>query len=72
MQVLQRDLTGAHLSWLYGAVHVSDLASFEGAFVTSSHGMATVARIDGLILPTDSPLMRTAMSALVTAPYDVI
>jgi branched-subunit amino acid aminotransferase/4-amino-4-deoxychorismate lyase len=72
MQVLQRELTDAHLSWRYAAVHVSDLASFEGAFVTNSHGMAAVARVDGLNLPTDSPLMRTAMSALATALYDVI
>lgn len=72
MQVLQRELTGAQLSWRYGAVHVSDLASFDGAFVTNSHGIATIARIDGLILPTDSPPMRAVTSALATAPYDVI
>ena len=72
MQVLQRELAGAHLSWRYGAVHISDLASFDGAFVTNSHGIATVGRIDGLILPADSPLMRTAMAALATAPYEVI
>jgi branched-subunit amino acid aminotransferase/4-amino-4-deoxychorismate lyase len=72
MQVLQRELDGASLSWRYGPVHVNDLASFDGAFVTNSHGMATVARIDDLSLPIDSALMRTATQLLANAAYDPI
>jgi hypothetical protein len=53
-------------------VRLPDLPSFAGAFVTNSHGMATVARIDALSLPTDAALMRTAERLLGAAPYDPI
>ena len=72
MQVVQRELGKARVPWRYEAVHVADLASFAGAFVTNSHGMATVAGIDSLTLRTDAPLMRGMTSALAAAPYDVI
>jgi branched-subunit amino acid aminotransferase/4-amino-4-deoxychorismate lyase len=72
MQVLQRELSSARLPWRYEAVHVSDLASFDGAFVTNSRGMATVARIDGLSLPADAGSMRSAKRMLAAAPYDAI
>ena len=72
MQVLQRELTSANVPWRYEAVHVSDLAAVDGAFVTNSHGMATVARIDDLSLPTDAELMRTAKQLLAAAPFDPI
>jgi branched-subunit amino acid aminotransferase/4-amino-4-deoxychorismate lyase len=72
MQVLQRELDTAGVSWRYGSVRVSELASFDGAFVTNSHGMATVASIDDLQLPTNSDLMRTATRLLTDAAYDPI
>jgi branched-subunit amino acid aminotransferase/4-amino-4-deoxychorismate lyase len=72
MQVLQRELDGAGVRWRYGPVHVSDLASFDGAFVTNAHGMATVARIDDLTQATGAALMRTAADLLATAPHDPI
>jgi branched-subunit amino acid aminotransferase/4-amino-4-deoxychorismate lyase len=72
MQVLQRELQSARVPWRYEAVHVADLASFDGAFVTNSHGMATVSRIDDLRLPMDAGLMRTAAQLLAAARYDSI
>ena len=72
MQVLQRELDRNYLAWRYEVVHVADLASLDGAFVTNSHGMATVARIDDRSLPTDAGLMRTAKELLAAAPYDPI
>lgn len=72
MQVLQRELTGAHVPWRYDAVHVADLTSFDGAFVTNSHGIATVARIQDLSLPTGAALMDLATRLLDAAPYDPI
>jgi branched-subunit amino acid aminotransferase/4-amino-4-deoxychorismate lyase len=72
MQVLQRELRRARLSWRYEAVHVADLASFAGAFVTNSHGLAPVASIDSLDLRTDAQFMRSTTSALASASYDVI
>jgi branched-subunit amino acid aminotransferase/4-amino-4-deoxychorismate lyase len=72
MQVLQRELDRARVPWRRGPVCLPDLPSFAGAFVTNSHGMATVARIDDLSLPTDAALMRTAERLLAAAPYDPI
>lgn len=72
MQVLQRELTGARVPWRCEAVQVADLPSFGGAFVTNSHGMATVARIDDLSLPTDAAVMRAAVTMLAAAPYERI
>jgi branched-subunit amino acid aminotransferase/4-amino-4-deoxychorismate lyase len=72
MQVLQRELDSARVPWRYEAVHLRDLGSFDGAFVTSARGMATVARIDDLSLPTGSGLMRSATRMLAAAPYDAI
>jgi branched-subunit amino acid aminotransferase/4-amino-4-deoxychorismate lyase len=72
MQVLQRELDTAGVSWRYGPVRVTDLASIDGAFVTNSHGMASVARIDGLGMPTNSELMQTATQLFTAARYDPI
>jgi branched-subunit amino acid aminotransferase/4-amino-4-deoxychorismate lyase len=72
MQVLQRELDTEGVSWRYGRVRVTDLASFDGAFVTNSHGMASIASIDDRKLPTDSELMRTATRLLADAAYDPI
>jgi branched-subunit amino acid aminotransferase/4-amino-4-deoxychorismate lyase len=72
MQVLQRELDTANVAWRYGPVRVSDLNSLDGAFVTNSHGMATVASIDDLQLPSDSERMRTATRLLSDAAYDTI
>jgi branched-subunit amino acid aminotransferase/4-amino-4-deoxychorismate lyase len=72
MQVLQRELDRADVPWRYGAVYASDLGSFDGAFATNSHGMATVARIDDRNLPTDASLMLTAKQLLAAASSDPI
>jgi branched-subunit amino acid aminotransferase/4-amino-4-deoxychorismate lyase len=72
MQVLQRELTRAAVPWRHAAVNVADLASYDGAFVTNSHGIAAVARIDDLSLPTDAPLLKAAVTALAAAPRDRI
>jgi branched-subunit amino acid aminotransferase/4-amino-4-deoxychorismate lyase len=72
MQVLQRELASAHVPWRYEPVHRSDLGSFDGAFVTSARGLATVARIDDLSLPAGSELMGSVTRLLAAAPYDAI
>ena len=72
MQVLQRELTKEDVSWRYDSVNVADLGSVGGAFLTNSHGMATVARVDDQSLPTDTALMGTAKQLLDAAPYDPI
>ena len=72
MQVLQRELDRDGIPWRHGSVHVADVGSYDGAFVTNSHGMATVERIDDRSLPTDAALMRTARRLLEAVPYDPI
>jgi branched-subunit amino acid aminotransferase/4-amino-4-deoxychorismate lyase len=72
MQVMQRELDRAGVAWRYETVHVADLASFDGAFVTNSHGMATVARIDDRSLPTEAELLRIGKQLLAAAPNDPI
>jgi len=72
MQVLQRELTNAHVPWRHQPVRVADLRSFGGAFVSNSHGRATVAAVDDLTLPTAAPLLQTAVDLLAAAPYDPI
>jgi branched-subunit amino acid aminotransferase/4-amino-4-deoxychorismate lyase len=72
MQVLRRELDTAGVIWRFGPVRVTDLASIDGAFVTNSHGIASVARIDDLGMPTNSELMRTASELLAAARYDPI
>jgi branched-subunit amino acid aminotransferase/4-amino-4-deoxychorismate lyase len=72
MQVLQRELTGAQVPWRYEPVHLADLSAYGGAFVTNSHGMATVASIDDLSLPAGAAVMLAAAELLDAAPYDQI
>ena len=72
MQVLQRELERAHISWRYEPVRIEDVAAFDGAFVTNSRGFASVARIDEIELPTDVALSRTARQLVAAAPYDEI
>jgi branched-subunit amino acid aminotransferase/4-amino-4-deoxychorismate lyase len=72
MQVLRRELDAGGVSWRSGSVRLSDVASFDGAFVTNAHGMASVARIDDVSLPTDVPVLRRASELLAAAPTDPI
>jgi hypothetical protein len=72
MRVLQRELTRANVPWRHEAVRVTDLPSFDGAFVTNSHGLASVARVDDLTVPTTATLLRTAAALLAAAPCDPI
>jgi branched-subunit amino acid aminotransferase/4-amino-4-deoxychorismate lyase len=72
MQVLQRELDRAHISWRHEPVRIEDVASLDGAFVTNSRGFASVARIGEFELPTDTALERTTRQLLAAAPYDQI
>jgi branched-subunit amino acid aminotransferase/4-amino-4-deoxychorismate lyase len=72
MQVLQRELDRAHISWRHEPVRMADVASLDGAFVTNSRGFASVARIGELELPAEPALSRTARELLAAAPYDPI
>jgi len=72
MQVLQRELHGAGVPWRSATVRLDDIGSFDGAFVTNAHGMATVGRIDDVRLSTNATLLQRASALLAAAPSDPI
>jgi branched-subunit amino acid aminotransferase/4-amino-4-deoxychorismate lyase len=72
MQVLERELSKAGISWRRAMVRLADIASFDGAFITNSRGIAPVGRIDETILPADAQLVSTVMSLFDAAPWDPI
>ncbi len=72
MQVLERELASAGVGSKRRPVFLSDLPSFDGAFVTNSRGFASVGRIDRLHLPLDAPLLARLRGLADTAPWDVI
>jgi len=72
MQVLQRELDTAGVSWSTRPVVLRDVGSFDGAFLTNAHGMTTVSSIDDVLLRTDSPLVRIASDLLAGAQTDPI
>ncbi len=72
MQVLERELTKASIPWRHRSVNVTDVGSFDGAFVTNARGIAPVGRIDETILPTDAELVTTVIRVFAAAPWDPI
>ncbi|MEC4019358.1 aminotransferase class IV family protein [Streptomyces sp. H27-D2] len=72
MQVLERELDRAGLPWRRRTVRVAELASFDGAFVTNSRGIAPVGRIDDQILPADVELVGTVTRILASAAWEAI
>ena len=72
MQVLQRQLGAAAVPWRQETVRLSDVGSFDGAFVTNARGIAPVARIDEVHVPTDNPLLSTLIRLFDDASWEPI
>jgi len=72
MLVLQRELAAAGVPQRHRRVLLDDLASFDGAFVTNSRGVATVRRIDELDIPLQAPLLARVLDLYAQAPWDAI
>lgn len=72
MLVLRRELDRAGIPWTQRPVHTDDLASFDGAFVSNSQGVAAVSAIDDTRYPADTELVRTVRSLYGAAPWDEI
>jgi branched-subunit amino acid aminotransferase/4-amino-4-deoxychorismate lyase len=53
-------------------VCVADLPSFQCTFVTNSHGVATVGRVDDQVLPVDHGFAATLSKAYESVPWDPI
>jgi branched-subunit amino acid aminotransferase/4-amino-4-deoxychorismate lyase len=69
-QVLQRQLDGAGVPWAFRPVRLADVGGLGGAFLTNSHGMATVVSVDDVELPSTAPLLGHAAELLAAAPSD--
>ena len=53
-------------------VRLEDVASFQGAFLSNSRGVAAVSEIDGLTLPLPSERMEALVAAYESVPWDAI
>jgi branched-subunit amino acid aminotransferase/4-amino-4-deoxychorismate lyase len=56
----------------HSPVRLADLGSFSSVFITNSHGVAAVTRIDERELPVDRVFMRTLTDCYGSAPWDPI
>ncbi len=72
MLVLRRELTAAGVPWLRRTVRIADLASFDGAVVVNSRGIAQVSRIDDVVPPVDTALAARVLDLFARAPQDAI
>lgn len=53
-------------------VHLSDIASFDGAFLSNARGIAAVSHIDDDELPMPAGWMRELIDAYASVPWDPI
>jgi branched-subunit amino acid aminotransferase/4-amino-4-deoxychorismate lyase len=72
MLLLERDLPGEGVPSRRGPVRVDDLPSYASVFVTNSHGVAAVDRVDDLRLPVDEEFVKTVRRTYESVPWDVI
>jgi branched-subunit amino acid aminotransferase/4-amino-4-deoxychorismate lyase len=67
MQLLERRIPSRRAT-----VRLRDLPSFDGMFVTNSHGVAAVDRVDDLAVPVAHTFMATLRQAYDDVPWDRI
>jgi branched-subunit amino acid aminotransferase/4-amino-4-deoxychorismate lyase len=67
MQLLEPRVPSRH-----AAIRLQDVASFEGAFLSNSHGVAAVSEIDGIRLPVPSQRVEALAAAYESVPWDAI
>jgi branched-subunit amino acid aminotransferase/4-amino-4-deoxychorismate lyase len=72
MQLVEPRLPGLGLPSQHAPVRLADLPSCTGVFVTNSHGIAPVDRIDGVAIPVSPALMKTAHGSYESVPWDPI
>ncbi|HEY3904710.1 MAG TPA: aminotransferase class IV [Streptosporangiaceae bacterium] len=72
MQLVQQHLGDFGLTYRNAPVHLTDVASFDAAFVTNARGIAPVAAIDEVTLPVNIGLMARLDKAYESASWDRI
>jgi hypothetical protein len=72
MQLLEPLLPAAGIESRRGPVRPADAPSFRSVFVTNSHGVAAVDRIDDMSLPVDEDVTKTVTEIYESVPWDPI
>ncbi|MEE1802694.1 MULTISPECIES: aminotransferase class IV [unclassified Streptomyces] len=72
MELVEPLLPAAGLRSVRREVTLAELSSFRTAFVTNSHGIAPVDRIDGTVLPGDEALVKTVREVYEGVAWDRI
>lgn len=72
MQILEARIGGFGLASRRDAIRLTDVPSFDGAFVTNARGIAPVAAIDGTALLVDADRMAQLTKAYASAGWDRI
>lgn len=72
MRVLERELEAAGIPQSCRPVRLTDVPSYEGAFLANSRGIAPVATIDGMTVPTGAKLLARIGELYESAAWDEI
>jgi branched-subunit amino acid aminotransferase/4-amino-4-deoxychorismate lyase len=72
MQLIQRQLTEAGRPWHRARVTLDDIESFEGAFLTNSHGVWPLTAIDHHPLAVDDQWLGPLVAAYESVEWDAI
>jgi branched-subunit amino acid aminotransferase/4-amino-4-deoxychorismate lyase len=67
MQLVEKSVAGRH-----SPVHVDDLRTSEGGFLTNSHGIAMIASVDDIVLPAAPAMHKRLREAYAAVPWDAI
>jgi branched-subunit amino acid aminotransferase/4-amino-4-deoxychorismate lyase len=72
MQLLERSLAGRGVPVRFARIRAPEVATLDGAFLSSARGIATVTAIDDLRLPAEPKGMRALAEAYAAIPWDPI
>ena len=72
MQLLEHRLPELGVRSRRAPVRFTDIAAFDGVFVSNARGIAAVSRLDGLGLPVREERMQMLDDAYVSVPWDPI
>ena len=72
MQLLDRELPARGVTVGRRPIHVPDIASFEGAFLSYARGIAVVSGVDDATLPENPARMQILTDAYDAVPWDAI
>jgi branched-subunit amino acid aminotransferase/4-amino-4-deoxychorismate lyase len=70
MQLLERALPASGLSSRYDAIHIRDIPSFDGAFLTNARGIAAITEIDEIGIDISRQRMDALIEAYASVPWD--